>query len=171
MYKPTIPKRFVQHGPREEKGFFRCKKMCDLCRHSGNRKTFSSRFDKRKWHINGHITCKDMKVIYIIECKKHKDFLYVGQSENIKKRWANHKSHANLKKSKLCTVAKHFEDVDHDGISSEHMIITPIEIVKNKDDLLDREFFWQANLGTIFGGANQRIDLHAVKRSRLNIRD
>ena len=97
--------------------------------------------------------------------------MYVGQSENIKKRWANHKSHANLKKSKLCTVAKHFEDFDHDGIPSDSMIITPIEIVKNEDNLLDREFFWQANLGTIFGGANQRVDLHAVKKSRLNCRD
>ena len=171
MYKPTIPKRFVQYGPKEEKGFFRCKNRCDLCRHSSNRKTFSSRFDKRKWHINHHITCRDTKCIYILECKKHRDFLYVGQSENIKKRWANHKSHANLKKSKLCTVAKHFEDFDHDGIPSDSMIITPIEIVKNEDNLLDREFFWQANLGTIFGGANQRVDLHAVKKSRLNCRD
>ena len=170
MYKPTIPKRFVEHGPREEDGFFTCKK-CDLCKHSGNRKIFTGRFDKRRWKIKGHISCHHPQVIYIVECKRHRDFLYVGQSENIKRRWANHKSHANHQQSKLCTVAKHFEDFEHNGISSDNLIITPIEIVNDKDNLLDREFFWQANLGTIFGGANQRVDLHAVRKSRLDCLD
>ena len=35
IYKPTVPKRFVQHGPRNKSGFFTCSaKRCDTCSHS-----------------------------------------------------------------------------------------------------------------------------------------
>ena len=34
MYKPTVPQRYIQHGPKNRPGFFPCKERCDTCRHS-----------------------------------------------------------------------------------------------------------------------------------------
>ena len=33
IIKPTLPNRFPENGPIQEKGFFKCDK-CDLCRHA-----------------------------------------------------------------------------------------------------------------------------------------
>ena len=168
LCKPTTPRRFPKHGPANKKGFFTCKKHCDTCRHSGDRVQFSSRWDNRKWYIRDYITCTTPNVIYILECKLHPDFMYVGSTMNFKSRWANHKSDAKNGKAKKCWSAKHVCEQHHpkdDNMS--FFIITPIEIVKNITRMADRELYWQANLGTIFTGGNSRRDIQTVRKNRI----
>ena len=170
LYKPTIPKRFPNHGPRQEGGFFRCGKTCDLCKTSKaiyptTPKQFVSPWDSRKWNIRDHIFCTSPNIIYIVECTAHRHFMYVGSTGNLKERWRNHKSDARLGKVKKCHVAKHFNSTPHPNMT---LVITPIEIVKNVGLLSTRELYWQANVGVFATGGNSRNDIPTVIKNRQN---
>ena len=168
LVKPTVPRRFPVHGPINKKGFVKCQKKCDTCRHSGDRDFFHSKWDGRKWYIREHIECTTPNVIYILECKIHPHFQYVGSSMDIKKRWANHKSDAKNGKINKCLTAKHVAEHDHpQDKEMSFLTITPIEIVKNINRMMDRELYWQANLGTFFTGGNLRKDIQTVNKSRV----
>ena len=43
--------------------------------------------------------CKNL--IYIIECNVHDNFMYVGSTVDLKKRWANHKSDSKINTVKM----------------------------------------------------------------------
>ena len=146
-------------------GFYKCSKKCDLCKHSGERKVIKSLWDGRSWVIRDQMNCNTKNVIYIVECDIHKKFMYVGSTVDLKKRWANHKSDSKLKKSKKCHVAKHFNEVDHPNIDC--IKITPIEIVRNINNMARRELYWQANLGTFEIGCNDRKDIPTVLKNRI----
>ena len=165
IYKPTIPYIRGEADSSEEKGFVTCHKKCDMCKHSANRKFIQSCWDRRKWYISQHITCTSNNLIYIVECNIHSDFMYVGSTINIKKRWANHKSDSKNKKINKCYVSKHFSELNHPDTSC--FSITPIEIVNNISNLPRRELFWQANLGTFYSGGNERKDIPKILRNRI----
>ena len=169
FYKPSVPKRFDEQGHKQREGFVVCGKRCDTCRPSDNRKTIKSKWDGRTWHIRENITCDIPNVIYMMECKEHDDFLYVGSTTNLKKRWANHKSDAKNKKTTKCKVAYHVGSLKHsDDSNMSFLKITPIEIVRNERKLLERELFWQANLGTLQTGFNERKDFSRILKHRIH---
>ena len=168
LYKPTVPRRFVQHGPEEKPGFFPCTK-CDTCRHSKLTTTFTSPWDKRRWHIRKHHTCKTPNVVYTLTCSVHPDFWYVGSTTNLRLRWANHKSDTKLKKIKKCMMAYHVNSSDHPHDPNFGFLnITPIEQVADKEKLLSRETYWAANLGTLMTGLNRRKDLNTALNQRIH---
>lgn len=169
IYKPTVPGRFQEHGPREKNGFFKCTKTrCDTCNHSREMSNFSSPWDGRKWTIRQNITCTTPNVIYIVTCDHHKEFLYCGSTTNVKLRWANHKSDAKLKRVTKCKVATHCNEKGH-PVDPQFLFlnIIPIEHVRNPKRLLERELYWQANLGTLRLGSNERKDFHSIVKHRV----
>ena len=168
IYKPSVPKRTREHGPENRKGFFKCERKCDTCLHSIETTSFKSNWDGRKWNIKSHLNCTTTNVIYMIQCKKHSEFLYVGSTVNIKKRWANHKSDVKLKKVKKCSVAAHVASEKHpDDPNIMFLTIIPIEQVWTIEKLLERELYWQANLGTLSTGGNERKDFASISKNRI----
>ena len=164
IYKPTVPKRFVEHGPKNKPGFYPCTKKCDTCRHSRVTTDFTSPWDGRKWTIRQHLTCTTPNVIYVVRCETHGD-LYAGSTEDLKARWRNHKSDMKLKKNKKCGVAAHVCDREHkEDPNFGFITIFAIETVRSEKELTVRENYWQCNLGTIFVGMNNRKELHAALR-------
>ena len=164
FYKPTVPKRFITHGPANRPGFYPCNKKCDTCRHSCETQTIQSPWDGRKWTLRQHLTCETPNTIYVVICDIHNAW-YVGSTVNIKARWRNHKSDVKLKKVKKCGVAEHVATLPHpDDPEVSFLKIVPIETVHNADRLLLRETFWTCNLGTIFKGLNSRSDVQTVIR-------
>ena len=92
IIKPTLHKRFPDHGPEEEKGYFKCER-CDMCKHApANTKSFKSPWDGRKWKLDKYITCIFKNIIYFIICTLHDNCWYIGSSENARSRWSKHKS-------------------------------------------------------------------------------
>ena len=162
IYKPTIPRRFVIHGPENSRGFFKCSAThCDTCRHGSFTDSVTSAWDNRRWQIKQHLTCTTPNVIYLIQCQIHPEAQYVGCTNNFKKRWANHKSDCKLKKKNKCTVVAHvcakIHPEDQDLL---YLRITALEHVTRDQDLASRELYWMCNLGTIFVGLNTRKDLN-----------
>ena len=122
LIKPTIPRRFVQHGPFLEQGSFpckgasippRCNGACDLCKHVQVTKDVTSPWDGRKWKIMANVTCQSPNIIYLIicNCSNHSDYAwYVGSTTDMQDRWRNHRSDFLLKKRKKCGFAQHSEE-------------------------------------------------------------
>ena len=169
IYKPTVPRRMAEHGPRECPGFFKCSRKCDTCRHAEETHELVSPWDGRRWKIRQHLTCTTANVIYVIRCKLHPQQWYVGSTTNLKLRWANHKSDVNRNKTNKCMVAQHVNMTSHPSNREiPFLTICPIEAVSGgESSLLRRELYWQANLGTLFTGLNCRKDLNAVLKSRV----
>ena len=166
IYKPTVPRRHVVHGSREEDGFFWCEKKCDICKHAKPMKEFASQWDGRKWKIRGHLSCSTRNVIYVMMCKLHPGFMYVGTTTNLKLRWANHKSDANHKKSSKCKLSHHVTHEHHpDDKQLTFLQLFAVEPVENPKRLLERELYWQANLGTLAMGWNERKDFNYVLKN------
>ena len=164
MFKPTVPKQFLLHGPVEEPGFFTCQnRRCDTCKHAQNIKEFKSSWNGRIWKILKHLTCTTKNVIYAVICKLHPEAMYIGSTKNLKLRWANHKSDNKLKKTNKCRVARHVNDMKHpDSSNLEFLTIFAIDSVQSESRLLTKETFYQCNIGTIFCGLNSRKDFNAV---------
>lgn len=168
LYKPTIPHVHVFHGPKEQGGFFLCGGRCDTCSHSEEMHTFESPWDGRKWTIRQHLRCTTRNVVYVLICKCHPLLWYVGSTMNLKLRWANHKSDIKKKKVTKCKMSAHVSNTNHPPDPAvTFMKIFPVESVKDESDLLDREIYWQANLGTLVGGLNERKDFKSVLRHRV----
>ena len=138
MIKPTLPNRFPEHGPEEEKGYFKCDR-CDLCRHTpANTKSFKSPWDGRKWKIEKHITCLSKNVIYLVICTLHENCWYIGSSDTVRRRWSKHKSDWN-NGNRTCRLATHGQDVPQPAEPSlQFLTILPIDTTRNKQDLLNR---------------------------------
>ena len=168
IYKPTIPRKQLASESNKEPGFYTCSKICDTCKHSEKRNAIKSKWDSRVWKIRDNITCTTKNVIYIMECNVHDNFMYVGSTVDLKKRWANHKSDSKNKHSKKCYVAKHYCELDHPVDNNVSCLkITPIEIVRHEKNMAARELFWQSNLGTFFTGGNERKDISKALKNRI----
>ena len=178
--KPTIPRRFVFHGPFQEQGCFPCtganiapckKGACDLCKHIQIVKMIKSPYDSRTWKIRQNLTCSSPNLIYLIICNEddHRDYAwYVGSAGDMKIRWRNHKSDFLLGKCSKSGLAGHSI---HPHPRSEkfkpiqYLQVILLESVGEKatdKKLLDRELWWQTNIGTLFFGLNKRNDTRSV---------
>ena len=155
-------------------GCFSCNE-CTLCKNFlVEVKYFSSPKTKQKFAIKSHISCDTENVIYDKICT---DIFYVGYTcDNMRTRWANHKSH--IKKSKLsCEISTHFahhstnlHKLDKSNFSSFtrslssqlYLIViesvAPIQGKTIKEACQDRENYWQGILKAtkLFGGINKR---------------
>ena len=170
IYKPTVPQRLVEHGPKTNPGFWRCTaKRCDTCAHSLDIQQFTSPWDGRTWKIRKTLTCTTKCVIYVIRCTIHRDAWYVGSSTNLKFRWAGHKSDVKLGKTQKCQVAQHMNSAKHPQTSDLHQFLEvfAVDTVKDEKQLGARETWWIANIGTIFRGLNVRMDLPTTQKSRI----
>jgi hypothetical protein len=174
-YKPTVPRRFVQHGPKQDPGFHPCSaKRCDTCAHSLKINECVSPWDGRRWQIRKNLTCTSLNVIYIIRCKIHHEAVYVGSTKNLKLRWANHKSDVLLKKTQKCAVSQHMNARTHDlplrqgeplpSHLHEYLEIFAVDQVQEEASLLRKETWWQCNFGSLFVGLNARKDLNSMLR-------
>ena len=169
MYMPTVPRRTKDDIPNGAPGFFKCKGKCDTCRHSEDTEGFVSPWDGRKWKIRQHITCRTKGVIYLLRCRVHPDLWYVGSTTDLRKRWAGHKSDIKLKRTSRCKMADHVHTNSHpQDPEYNYLYIVAIEDVRREEQLLSREIYWQANLGSLFTGLNQRKDLNAALKQRIS---
>ena len=168
IYKPTIPRRFVEHGPRTQPGFQTCAKRCDTCAHATNIDQFTSPWDHRLWKIRKTLSCTTPNTIYVIRCKIHPHAWYIGSTRNLKHRWAGHKSDINLKKNNKCQVAYHMNAMDHPS-KDRHLDleIFPIDTVRQEQHLGKRELWWMTNVGTLFCGLNVRMDFNTMLKNRI----
>lgn len=171
IYKPTVPRLQSRDVQPEKKGFFPCNKKCDTCKHSEQVTEFRCPWDGRCWQVRDHITCDTKNVIYVLKCCVHPDVWYVGSTTNLKRRWGNHKSDIKLKKLTKCRMAHHVHNVEHpDDLTFSFLKIFPVERVHQEARLLEREIFWQANLGTLISGLNERQDWKAALKYRVQYR-
>ena len=175
--KPTIPRRFVQHGPDLEAGSFPCngadidpckKGACDLCKHVEITKEFKSPWDGRRWKIRKHLKCSTPNLIYlfICKCKNHEeDAWYIGSATDMRKRWRNHRSDFLNKRITKCGFAQH-SSKPHPEVQKYQPLpfisVVFLEAVRKEENLLEREIWWQCNVGTIFFGLNKRKDTRSV---------
>ena len=160
-------------------GCFSCNN-CALCKnYLIETKTVSSSKTNQNFHIKSHITCLTNNVVYMITDKVCQDVFYIGYTcDNMRMRWANHKSH--LKKGvKSCEIAIQFaklantvHKIDRSchklftSQLSEHISIVLIESVESipgcnmKPVLEEREKYWQGALkaSKLFGGINKRVN-------------
>ena len=166
MIKPTEPKRFMPHGPQEEKGYFKCDK-CDLRKHAPeDTVSFKSPWDRRKWKVDKHITCLTNNVIYLVVCQLHENCWYIGSTDNMRRRWSKHKN--DFKKGfTTCRLASHGREMTHpDDPELKFLTVLPIDTVRKKAKLLEKEVWWQENVGVHKFGLNKRNDLATVSRRR-----
>ena len=108
-------------------------------------------------------------MIYLIHCKIHNVF-YTGSTNNLRFRWAQHKSDIKLKRDNKCRLTQHVLRLQHPvGVSVPFLEIVAVEAVEGEENLLRRELFWQANFGTVFkdSGLNFRKDLNTVLKRRI----
>jgi len=178
--KPTVPRRFVNHGPFLEPGSFPCaganippcaKGSCSLCKQISPTKEILSPYDSRKWKIRQNLTCSSPNMIYLIICNHadHDTFAwYIGSTMDMKKRWANHRSDFLNHRLNKCRLAGHAVH-PHPSVEKHQPIpflkIILLESLSGKPTegrLLERELFWQTNIGTLFFGLNKRTDTRSV---------
>ena len=174
IYKPTVPRLDLEHGPRRKPGFTTCRGVCDTCKHSKDTTFVKSSWDQRKWYIRDQITCTTKNVIYLIRCKLHPEEVYIGSAIDLKDRWRCHKSDCKLKKVKKCSMARHVNATPHPEITrnggAPFLEIVPIEAVSDESRLLSRESWWMCNFGSIFDkGLNHRKDFESMNRFKNRI--
>ena len=187
IIKPTVPKRFPNHGPFLPCGSFPCEGAkappctvgaCDLCKHIQITKSFISPWDGRKWNIRQHLTCKSRNIVYLIICShnNHDNYAwYIGSCRNICERWRCHRNDFINKHVIKCGFSRHSEE-QHPDIQ----LRVPIPFIKvilleslrsgsTEQHLVNREVWWQVNVGTIFFGLNKRKDFNVtLDQTRIN---
>ena len=186
IIKPTVPRRFVQHGPFLENGCFPCAGAmkipgatgaCDLCKHIKTTHSFISPYDNRKWNIRQHLTCSTPNLIYLIICKcnNHESYAwYIGSTNNILDRWRNHRKDFKSRRYASCGLSRHAVEPHPEILPRK-----PIEYLKvilletlgktaTEAQLINREVWWQSNVGTLFFGLNKRKDFRTagIQRNR-----
>jgi hypothetical protein len=182
--KPTVPRRFLPHGPYLEPGSYPCegkdvlpcrKGACDLCKHIQPTRSIKSPWDQRSWKIRGHHTCEEKNLVYLIFCthSDHKDSSwYVGSAKDMRARWRNHRSDFIGKKSTKSGLANH-STLAHPEVAKSQPIpylnVVLLESVEKEEDLLRRELWWQNNIGTLFIGLNKRKDTRTVSMQKKRI--
>ena len=84
----------------------------------------------------------------------------------MRSRWAKHK-HDWIHGNRTCTLAGHGQDLPH-PIDPElkYLKILPLDSTKKKSQLLEREVWWQENVGIHRFGRNKRKDLATVSRNK-----
>lgn len=143
-----------------------CQKICDLCDHLLHTDSFTCLANNRIYKIRKSLSCHPDYVIYLIWCQNCKK-QGVGSTDNLKKRWANYKSHNN-KSVDSCCITTHFNDVCKcPEKPSTYMSIQIIDRLDNSTNLdidqknallLTKEKFWIGTLITMHKGINSSHD-------------
>ena len=159
-------------------GCFGCVKKCTLCKDFlVECRQFTSSKTNQTFTIKSKITCDTKNVIYMITDKICEDVFYVGYTQdNMKTRWANHKSNIKAWK-KTCKLASHFiklANSRHKLDKSNQKVFTsqlrnhleirliesvaPMVGIDMKEHIESREKFWQGTLkaAKLYGGLNKR---------------
>ena len=95
----------------------------------------------------------------MIQCTIHPDAVYIGSSKEVKSRRRNHKSDFLRKLTHKCGWAAHSTASHPDDRDLLYVQTSIIDKVEDPSELLKRELWWQANIGTIFVDLNSRHGL------------
>ena len=136
---------------------------CKVCKEGFFTSIISSPNNPRGFSLPMPVSCKVSHCVYVISCPC--GLQYVGRTDGISPRWANHKSH--IRKSRLtCNLAKHCVRYDHDMLDSftssvdiqQHLQFTILE-AGAADSLEMMEETWRNRLQTWApNGLNVRED-------------
>ena len=152
LYDPTMHNQTKRPHRMATRGWRRCHN-CLTCKHSENKVRFTCKATGEQHQIVQDISCKDARLIYLIECRKCQ-LQYVGKSiQTLMNRGRQHlqqiQNSTTPKESKLY---KHFSTQGH---SHADMLIHGIELVHGDDFVLAaRERFWIDKLQTTYKGLN-----------------
>ncbi len=121
---------------------------CKCCNEMQPGNSIKSNTTGQLHNIDGHITCKSKKVLYVIGCKKC-EMQYVGQTKNaLHTRICAHRSDIRRRKTKKA-IAAHFCQSDH---SIEDFTVKGFLQFPDDCSTLDMnkiESYWIAKLGTL----------------------
>ena len=136
-----------------KKGWRRCDK-CITCRHSENRFKFTSSATGESFLISQDITCKDQRVLYIIECRQCR-LQYVGKTvQSLQDRGRQH-IQAVMESLGLTQSNKLYQHFTTNGHDHSDILIYAIEIIHGDDFVLAaRERFYIDKLQTVYKGLN-----------------
>ena len=142
-------KIYSKHDKRKISGMKKCNKPCAMCPYISEVKVIKNKHFK--WEIRDSVNCDTKNVIYLINCKKENcDMHYIGETQDLKLRFSNHKSYVMTDKFNQIT-GSHFNLPGHSVIN---MNIVILEKVK-KDDINYRKeresFFIQKFKSHIYG--------------------
>ena len=120
---------------------------CGNCTHIKRTNRFYSTTYNKTFKISNNFNCSSSNLIYLITCSLCK-IQYVGETGNsLRNRSNRHRSNIKLKQN--TAIGIHFNTKNH---TLKHFTITPIEqiIDDGKIQRLNREYYWQLRLGTVF---------------------
>ncbi|MCG7879722.1 MAG: GIY-YIG nuclease family protein [Candidatus Thiodiazotropha endolucinida] len=129
---------------RQTNGCAPCGKNCALCKNMKTCDSFEA-YDGTSYKIQGSITCKTANVVYGIECRQCRKFLYVGQTGGtLYQRMLLNFS--MIRTGKQDAIALHFNGQGH---SVDDMVVLGIEKI-NKDCFYRRtkESLWIKKMRT-----------------------
>ena len=107
-----------------------------------------------------------MYYIVRIICTLHDNCWYIGSSDNVRRLWSKHKSDWK-NGNRTCRLASQGQDVQHPPDPDlEYLTVLPIDYTRKNKYLLEKEVWWQENVGVHKFGLNKRNDLATVSRKR-----
>jgi hypothetical protein len=87
----------------------------------------------------------------------------------VRRRWSKHKSDWK-NGNRTCRLASHGQDVQHpQDPDLEYLTVLPIDFTRKKKDLLEKEVWWQENVGVHKCSLNKRNYVVTVSRKGKNI--
>jgi GIY-YIG catalytic domain len=120
---------------------------CLTCTHIQYTTQFSSTTNNKTFKIKTNCNCNSSNLIYLITCSLC-NIQYVGETgDTLRTRMNRHRS--NIRLNQNTAIAIHFNLPNH---TLKHLTVIPIELIFNdgKIQRLNREYYWQLRLGTIY---------------------
>ena len=135
---------------------------CSLCKQSSFGNSFTSpALPRWKFKIQKQLDCRTKNVIYCIKCTTC-NLAYVGKSKEVKKRWANHKSHATHRRT-TCELANHMISGHPGENPDQHLTIMLLDSAISTDELDRLESSWMYRLATFHPyGLNKKLQQPAA---------
>ena len=114
MYKPTVPQRYVQHGPKNRPVFlFVCFVFVfPLAKTSATPVAIQKKSLFLCFRGTVHIGPSSPNAVYVVMFEVHNEW-YIWSTTDLKARWRNHKSDAKLNKATKSGVDDHVTNFKH----------------------------------------------------------
>lgn len=142
---------------------------CDLCdKFLKSSDVATSYANGRSFPIMGQLHCQMQNLIYLVSCTEHR-LQYVGSTNNVQKRWADHKSKMktaikNGLVSKDSGLSEHVSVVHKDWPNPcQHLELLLLESVDDVKNIKTREDFWMKCLETLQFGLNKQPSVKKTK--------